>query len=179
MRAPILPSLLSASLLLGGCSLISADFDGQVEIEVEVNDEDSTYESIERVNPEDNEDYRKHKDKIDEGEIESLEITIIETGPACGDNGSAGCNGARLVVGQVDIQGANGDWITGIGNWDGVEINVGNSFTVVVPIDKQEEINALLKKGGEITLRIVGIADQGPVVMKLRIVVNLRFTASP
>jgi hypothetical protein len=168
------PRLLLAPLFalgLGGCGLISADFEGQVKLVVDVNDDDSSYFAIKDVNPEDNQDYRDNKDKIREGRIDSIDLEFIQIGAE---------NLSQIVVGQVDVRHkGDTDWITGVGAWEGIQVIQGNKFRLNLAAEQQEAINKLVfEEGGILEFQLAGVADQGPVKFQVQVVLNMTFTAS-
>lgn len=178
-RLLLLPILATASVSNLGCGLLSADFEGQVKIEVSLDDEDKEFFSIEKVNPEDNEDYRNNKDKISDGRIDSIDLEFTSVIP-CIEGQNAGCNRSTLVVGQVDVRRAGTeDWVAGVGAWEGIQVIEGNKFRLNLAVEQQEAINKLVfEEGGELDVRLAGIADQGPVKFNVQVVLNMTFTAS-
>lgn len=166
-------SLLTVSFALvhAGCGLISADFDGTIKIQASVVGDDGqmTFESLELVDPNDNEDYRNNKDKIKEGEVYAIDMKVIRV-PAR--------NNANVVVGQIDVrpQGA-ANWMTAVGEWDGVSIQQDNTFRLMIDPEQQAELNRILFEGTPIEMNIIGIADAEPVELDFEITVHIRFTA--
>lgn len=164
--------ILSGASVNAGCGLISADFEGTVKILAEVRGDPGqrTFEKLEVVNPDDNEDYRNNKDKIEEGEITSIDVKITRI-PAN--------NRAQVIVGQVDVrkEGA-AEWTQGVAEWEGVPLVQDNVFRLELNAEKQAELNRIVfEEPGPIQMNIVGIADQEPVEFDVEITLNMRFTA--
>ncbi len=170
-------ALLSCVLIAGasanvGCGLISADFEGTVTILAEVvgDDGQNTFESVEVVDPNENEDYRNNKDKIQEGEIVSIDVEITRIPPR---------NAATWVVGGVDVrkEGA-ADWIQGVAEWEGVPVQQDNVFRLTLSPERQAELNKIVfEEDGPIEMNIIGVADQEPVEFDVKITLAMLFTA--
>lgn len=171
-------AMFAASTLLssGGCGLISKDFEGQVEVVADVDDEDREYYDTFSVNPDENEDVKNNRDKIESGEVTAIYMEIREV---------RAHNLATFVVGQVDVrsqvsgQAADANWITAVGKWDGIQLVPGNSFKLTVPLETQKQLNDLVfVTGGPIEIRVQGFGDQGPVAFEFKVTLKLRFTAT-
>ncbi len=170
-------ALLTLALFAGasanaGCGLISADFEGTVRIigEVVGDDGQRTFESLEVVDPNENEDYRNNKDKIEKGEIVSIDVKIVRISQR---------NNAKVVVGQVDIrkEGA-AEWVQGVAEWEGVPVEADNVFRLTLSPERQAELNKIVfEEEGAIQMNIVGVADQEPVDFEFEMTLNMRFTA--
>lgn len=173
MRNAFLTALLvTGAAANAGCGLISADFEGTVKIIAEVvgDDGERTFESIEIVNPNDNEDYRNNKDKIQEGEITSIDVKIIRISDR---------NNAKVVVGQVDVrpEGA-AEWTEGVAEWNGVNVERDNVWRLQLSPERQAELNRIVfENDTPIEMNIVGIADTDPVDFEVEITLNMRFQA--
>ncbi len=133
-------------------------------------DGERTFESLEIVDPNSNEDYRNNKDKIQEGEITSIDVKIIRVSDR---------NQSKVVVGQVDVrpEGA-AEWTEGVAEWNGVSVERDNVFRLGLPTEKQAELNRIVfESGGPIEMNIIGSADSEPVDFEIEITLNMRFTA--
>ncbi|MCG8467114.1 MAG: hypothetical protein MJB57_02760 [Gemmatimonadetes bacterium] len=89
-------------------------------------------------------------------------------------------NRAKKLDGQVDVRpGPNEPWIEAVGEWQGVPVEVDNDFRVDLAPDRLRELNEVLfEDRGPISMRVIGLTDQGPVDMELEVIVYIRFTAS-
>lgn len=170
-------ALLTLALVAGasanaGCGLISADFEGTVRILAQISGDDGqrTFESLEVVDPNSNEDYKNNKDKIQEGEITAIDVKITRVTPR---------NNATVVVGQVDVRktGAE-DWVQGVAEWEGVPVEQDNVFRLTLSPERQAELNKIVfEDEGSIDMNIVGVADQEPVEFDVEITLLMRFVA--
>lgn len=174
-----LPLLIVAASTQPACSLLESDFDTSVQLDFEVDDPDRTYSSIDAFNPNDNDDFRENRDRIQDLRIESMEFVFLGIDPE---------NEADLVLGQADVREAGemdpevNPWVEGVSAWEGVQVLSNNRFFVDVPGTRQEALTDLLLgvepgDGNALEVRIDGRADQGPVDFDIRVTVNLAFQA--
>lgn len=163
-RLPLLV-LLTSSFVVSGCSLICSDFEGNVIVEdIEVNETDNFYSETVTVDPNDFEDYRDNRDRIENGEILSIRV-IFDDVPAR--------NRAVYLVGQIDVKPAGApesEFITAVAEWNdgsGGEkpvLVVENNFFEpdLKPTAKGQVDDIIFGGGGAIDLRIVGFAYTAP-----------------
>lgn len=158
------------------CSLLESDFEGSVTLNFVVDDPDNIYQSIDMFDPNDNDDFRENRDRIETGTIESMELTFrnVRFSPE---------NEATYVFGQADIRPAGDEsapWTEGVSAWETIAVVENNTFFVDVPADRQEVITDLVFEADEsqpLEVRIDGAADQGPVLFDIEVRLNLVFTA--
>lgn len=166
--------VLALALMGSGCGLVSTDFEGSVKILVEFFEaEDNSYSNIDRVDPNENADYRDNKDRIEEGELIGIDVTFVQLHPA---------NQATTAVGQIDMKGADeadSDYVTAVGEWNGVNISQGASFPVALSPGAKTRVDELLfgDNAGPVDLRIVGTTDTATIGFTAEIEVRLKFTA--
>ncbi len=167
---------LMTAVLLGavGCGLISTDFEGDVSITLDFFEpDDNTYQGVERVDPNDYDDYRDNRDRIEEGEIIGITVTFVDVPPE---------NAATYGFGQIDVKRADepdSAYITAVGEWNEIPIATDNSFPVDLSPTAKGAVDDILfgSSPGAIDLRIVGFADTATISFTARITVELRFTA--
>ena len=169
----LMPAAALAMVTSTGCGLICSDFEGDVRVDVSVSDPDSEYFSIETVDPNDYDEYADNRDRIENGEILGITVTFTSV---------PNTNAANYGIGQIDIRRAddpNADFVTAVGEWNGINIEVGNSFPVILAPDAKGQVDDILfgSNPGPVELRIAGIADQGPVEFTAEVEVQLGFSS--
>ncbi len=164
-----------SAMAVSSCGLISADFEGDVRVKMGITDPENKYSDIEMLDPNDYEDYRNNKDKIKAGEVTGIEIRITQLNQD---------NLATLARGEVSVLRPGGniesdaDWINAIGEWQGVPLVINNVFRVNLAPERLAELNEILfADNGPITMRVIGVTDQGPVDFEFEVTVHIRFTA--
>lgn len=157
-----------------GCFLISADFEGDVKVQVDFLELDqNTYSGIQTVDPNEYEEYRDNRDRIEGGELLGIDVTFVDVPQN---------NDATFAVGRIDIKRAGDpdeNYIETVGEWSGVNIAVGNSFPVDLTPTAKGQVDELLfgSNPGALDLRILGETDVAPIAFTAEITVRLRFTA--
>lgn len=177
-------TVVAATVFATGCGLISADFEGDVRVTFDFDEEGSRYEGFEFVNPDDYQDYADNKDRIKDGELIGMELAIIDVPQR---------NNARQIFGQVDVRRAGvtpdaptPEFITAVAEWQGVDLVENNAVDIELSPAAKAQVDDLLfsDNAGPIDLRIVGTAsiaiDQTStptVAFTGQITIRLRFTA--
>src|SRR5262245_50395542 len=162
MRIRALPAslLLCSAVAFSGCGIITKDLEGNVRFSFSIDDEDDRYEDIVEFDPDSNQDVRENRDRIEEGNILSISINIVEIKTG---------NAARQVAGQVDVRAAGeGDdaWLMAVGQWSGIalyedeagDVPVSNTvFKLDLPISTQDELsNKVFLQRNKLDFRING-----------------------
>ena len=177
LRILALPLASFASVALAGCGLISQDFSGQLEVPITIDSMESTYSGVEYLNINDvNPELRDHRDKIAEGseKVREIRIEIAQR---------LDKNLATLGWGQVFIRKSSEDaWPeepleNAIAVFDGVPIEDGQNFKLVVPPHRRKLLGDVLFREPEIDVRVRVGADSGPVHFKAKIILSIEFTA--
>ena len=171
-RLPLLVAL-ATMVPATGCGLICSDFEGNVRVQVAILEEDdNTYMGVVRVDPNEYEEYRDNRDRIENGEILGITVNFLDV-PAN--------NQATFAVGQIDVKRADApdtDFITAVGEWNGVNVTRGTSFPVsLTPTAKGQVDDILFSDEGAIDLRIVGLADAAPIEFTAEVDVELGFSS--
>ena len=172
-RLPLLV-VLSMIVPMTGCGLICSDFEGNVRVDVTiVETDDNTYMGVVRVDPNDYEEYRDNRDRIENGEILGIDVTFVDV-PAE--------NQASFAIGQIDVKPADApdsEFITAVGEWNGVNIAVNNSFPVSLTPTAKGRVDDILFGSGDpaVDMRIVGIADTATISFTAEIDVELGFSS--
>ncbi|MEO1334699.1 MAG: hypothetical protein AAFV29_03610 [Myxococcota bacterium] len=171
----LLLSIAATGLLANtGCFLISADFEGDVNVLVDfLEQEDNTYSGTQTVDPNDYEEYRDNRDRIKDGELLGIDVEFVDVPPE---------NDATYGVGRIDIKRAgepDENYIETVGEWSGVNIVRGNSFPVELTPVAKGQVDELLfgSNPGALDLRIVGETDTATIAFTAQITIRLRFTA--
>ena len=174
-KRPLLSlAIVAAAALAGtGCFLISADFEGDVNVLVDfLETDDNTYSGVERVDPNDYEDYADNRDRIEEGEIIGIDVTFVDV-PSIND--------ATYARGRIDVKRADApdsEYILAVGEWSGVNIVANNRFPVPLTAEGKAQVDEILfGDTGPIDLRITGETDTATIAFTAQITVRLRFTA--
>lgn len=167
-------AVLAAFLTTPACSLLETDFEGEVRLLFDVQDPDATYQSIDLFDPNENQDFRDNRDRIQSGTVESIEFRFVDIG---------GDNLAQYVLGQADLRPAGEEtapWIEGVSAWGEVSVTRENVFIVDIPADRQEILTELVFEADEVDpleIRIDGRANEGPVDFDIEAKLNMVFTA--
>lgn len=160
-----------AAVFVNGCGLIPIEVDVSGRIRVSVDGNGTSFESIESYDPNDNEDYRKYKDEIANGQITSIQLEVLKIEDS---------NRATWVAGQVDVRPASGgDWVEGIGKWEGLPLFQGNIMHInPAESDNYDKLNDIVFGNGDgaIEFRINGVSDAAPAAFDLEITVNFHAT---
>ena len=173
-RLWLAPFVVSALFGSAGCFLISADFEGDVKVRIPFRElQDTEYRGVETVDPNDYDDYRDNKDRIQEGELLGIDVTFVEVPSE---------NAASFAVGQIDVKRADAsddEYITAVGEWNGVNIEQDNSFPVQLSPVAKGQVDELLfgSNPGALDLRIIGITDTATISFTAQVTIRLRFTA--
>lgn len=179
-RLSWLPALATLALSQSACSLVPIEVTGDGKIQFEIDGTDNTYEEIVQFDPETNEDYQRYKDQLQNGEIDSILLSVLRVYPS---------NRASWVSGQVDVrkhtESNDGEWIEGVSAWGGLRLlgeasNTGLQEPLLDEIylnpatfENYAELNqTVFKDGGPIDFRVHGVGDQGPIRFDLEVTVT-------
>jgi hypothetical protein len=177
------------------CSLLTSDFTANVDFTAVIEDEDPFYNDFELFDPNDNEDFRDNKERIEDGKITRITITILTTEREGLDHA------ATLGVGQIDIRGAPEDaetppaegfdptdldsipgepFIQAVARWNNpVALVGGESFDLDLNEDTLDEVHGLIfERAGPLEVRFLGLADTGPVNFEFEVEFELDFRAN-
>ncbi|MEM1024030.1 MAG: hypothetical protein AAGD10_16605 [Myxococcota bacterium] len=189
MRLAIIALLAPLALMSSACGIATADFSAGISFSADIDDPDNFYDDFVLFDPNDSEDFRDNRDKIEDGKIRRISVIISRV---------RGGHEASLGVGQIDVRAApmdateppalqfldnpeddpNGPFITGIARWDPVALVQGQSFDLKLDQGELGEIHDLIfERGGPLEVRFVGLADKGPVNFTFDVDVELDFTA--
>lgn len=179
-RASWLPVFAGLALSQTACSLVPIEVTGDGKIQFEIDGTDNRYEEIVLFDPNDNEDYQRYKDQLDQGEIDSILLSVLRVYPT---------NRASWVSGQVDVrkhtEAGDSEWIEGVSAWGGLRLMgepdtsglqeplLDEIFLNPATFDNYDEVNeTVFKDGGPIDFKVHGIGDQGPIRFDLEVTVT-------
>lgn len=159
-----------------GCSLMEASFDASVAVTADVTGDDPFYNDLTTFDPNESQDFRDNKDKIEDGRIANIRITITDWGR------NDGSHDATYGLGQIDVRRlgstSEDDWIISIARWDPVPLVPGESFDLDLNPQVLDRLHDLLfEDGSPLEVRVQGLADKGPVNFSFEARFDLEFTA--
>lgn len=162
-----------AAVGVSGCGIITSEFDGAVTLEAFINSDpdESFFDGCVSFDPNEDEDFRENKDKLDGGIIRRITISITDLDSPTSDT----VHEANYGVGQIDIrrnpEPSNDDptcdqnlqdqpFIEAAARWDPVPLQVGSSFDVEIEQSVMDEVHRLVfDEQAPLEVRFVGIAD--------------------
>jgi len=189
MRLALLALLVPFAFGSAACGIATSDFSAGVSFSADIDDPDNFYDDYVLFDPNDSEDFRDNRDKIESGKIRRITINISRVGSD---------HDATLGVGQIDVRAApfdateppalefldnpeddpNGPFITGIAAWDPVALIENEPFELKLNQDELESVHDLIfERGGPLEVRFVGLANTGPVDFTFDVDIELDFTA--
>jgi hypothetical protein len=184
VRSSVMAAVMTAAAFGSGCSLFEAGFDASVEVDAAIDGNDPFYNECTQFDPNESQDFRDNRDKIQEGRISNIrvEVTNVNSNDHAATFGLGQIDVRRLPeAGPVDDQNCiidGGEWITSIARWDPVPLVQGESFDLELDplvIDQLHEL--VFDQGAPLEVRVQGYADQGPVDFEFEVRFDLEFTA--
>jgi len=161
---------------LSGCGIITTEFDGTVSIDAFITSDpdENFFKGCVGFDPNEDEDYRENKDRLDGGIIRAVFIEITDINPP--DSGSDTPHEANFGVGEIDIR-RNADpsnpdptcdqeleerpFIEAAARWDPVRLAPGVRFPVELDQSVLKEVHRLIfDEQAPLEVRFVGIADE-------------------
>lgn len=175
-----------------GCSLTEASFDASVEVDAVVDGTDAVFRECVTFDPNDSQDFRDNRDRIEEGRIANIRVQITNTGPR---QPGPRQHAATYGYGQIDVrplvvtdqrdpvtncyirEGAP-EWVS-IAQWEPVVLYPGEDpFEPIIDNDGVGRLHEwVFDQGQALEVFFDGTADRGPVNFDFKVRFDLEFTA--
>jgi len=173
-----LPGLLLAAVGASGCGIVTSEFDGSVTLDsfMYSKPDERFFDGCVSFDPNEDEDFRENKDKLESGIIRRITIQVTEVYRSGGGPNSSTEHEADYGVGQIDVR-RNPDptnpnptcdrlleeqpFIEAAARWDPVPLERGANFDVEIDPSVMEEVHSLVfDQQAPLEVRFVGIADE-------------------
>ena len=168
-----------------GCGLISKDFDGDVNIEFKVDSTERTYNNVDTVDPDADQDVKENKDKIvaGSGTVQEISIEILSTGAE-----NRATLGSGTVYARVHQEGADGKtspWPDDpnerpVAVFEAVPLIATQNFKLAITPAQRAKLSTLVfgSNGiGKVDVKLRVESNDGPVHFEGRITFHVEFTA--
>lgn len=178
MRTSIAPAcLLAAAVGASGCGIVTSEFEGSVTLDSYINSdpEETFFDGCVAFDPNEDEDFRENKDKLESGIVRRIVVQVTEVYPNGDSPNSATPHEADYGVGQIDIRRnpdpTNPDptcdqmlieqpFIEAVARWDPVPLEVGTEFDLEIEQSVMEDVHQLVfDDHAPLEVRFVGISD--------------------
>lgn len=181
--------LACAAFGVSGCGIVSADFDGSVTLDAFINSDpdETSFDGCVSFDPNEDDDFRENKDKLDGGIIRGIKLRITELNPP--SSGSETNHEGDFGVGQIDIRrnldpgnpdptcepDPNNPFIEAAARWDPVPLEVGSEFELEIEQSVMDRVHALVfDDNAPLEVRFVGISDD-QVNFEFQAIFDLQF----